>query len=182
MIWYSQPWRTDKNLVAYYNGFMDLIGENDWACFTDADAMFTTHGYGTQIEDYIKSFPDYSCFLGVTSRIGGERQKVEIGLEDDHDIKKHRIKGAQMMGWEKGPEDFTAPKPHHFSGVCMVLSKKAWEQVGGFRSYDGKSNILGIDTALHQDLFDAGLKSMIMNDVYLYHWYRGDGKGKGHLE
>ena len=61
--------------------------------------------------------------------------------------------------------------------------KSAWEKVGGFKNYKGaRSNMLGVDNMIHKDLEAHGLKTMVMNGVYVYHWYRGgDSFNTSHL-
>jgi hypothetical protein len=55
------------------------------------------------------------------------------------------------------------------SGVVIVTSKKAWHTVGGF-----DSGFLRVDWNYTKKCLKAGLKTYIMEGVYVYHWYRGN--------
>ncbi len=184
-IWTFIPYSPEKDLVSEYNAYMELIPDGDWACFMDHDAMFTTYDWHNQMLDYIKDYPKYSCFVVSTNRCGSKKQIRFTDAEDD--IGRHRLRGglAHPRYCEEEFEeltDFTKPEPAHFSAVCFLLSKKAWRTVGGFKSWSKSSNILGIDSRLHQDLYMRDLKTGIMEGVYVYHWYRGGTNNKDHLK
>lgn len=170
------PYNTDKNLVEEYNECMSLLNYGDWAIFLDHDAMFTTYDWYKSIEKYIQQYGDYSCFVATTNRIGGTRMKDNKAPKQD-DIIFHRLYGQQVSDtpYEDELEDFTVPTPHHLSGVCFALSYDAWKKIGGFKAWSEKSNILGVDSALHKNLRENGLKVGIMKKLYVYHWYCGGG-------
>lgn len=174
------PFDKNKNLVKAYNDRMELAEFDDFVVFLDHDAMFTTYDWGVKLEKYIKDHPDYSCFVGVTNRIGSLPQLVSNAPKDD-DIVKHRFFGS-ILAKDDTLQDFTQPTPNHFSGVMFALKKSAWKQVGGFKAWSSESNILGIDSAMHRDLFKNGLKTGIMKGLYVYHWYRGGKGNTNHLK
>jgi hypothetical protein len=49
------PSSINKNIGAVYNGFMNMISDDDWACFLDHDAMFTTLDWYKQLEDIVEN-------------------------------------------------------------------------------------------------------------------------------
>lgn len=179
------PYSEGKDLVFEYNECMSLLKNGDWAVFLDHDAVPTTHYWRNRIQEYIDKFPETSCFVATTNRVGGERM-LDKTAPQNNDITSHRKHGLEVYNLGLVLEDFTDPTPHHLSGVCFALSHKAWEEIGGFKQWSEKSNILGVDSKLHQDLNQHGLKTGIMKSIYVYHWYSGwDGLGsrdKQHLK
>jgi hypothetical protein len=51
MTYYFTPYATDKDIGSYYNKCMELLQDNDYACFVDGDARFTTNYFGSHIEE-----------------------------------------------------------------------------------------------------------------------------------
>lgn len=178
-----QPYDFDKDLCNAYNRHMRLLpNTEDWAIFIDHDAIWTTYDWKKIIAQYIERYPEYSCFTCLTNRIGNPRQLAE-GAPTCNDYAKHREFGKLLAtAPEFVLEDFTHPTPNHLSGVVIVLHKSAWQQIGGFKPWSQNSNILGVDSALHRDLEAHNLKTGIMKNLYVYHWYRGGSKDKSHLQ
>ena len=173
-IFENTPYRVDKNLIESYNSFMELLPDNGWAVFRDGDTLFLDSYYGQIIENAIKDNPDTDCFTCFTNRIACPKQTFMIYNGDD--IVKHR-QIAKMLREKFGSncEDFSKPViPNIMSGMVMILSKKAWKKIGGFKEYKPNyGNILGVDNRLHIDLFENGFKTKIIKGLYVYHWYRG---------
>jgi hypothetical protein len=166
-IYYSIPWDTDKDIGKYYNAFMNIIGENDYACFIDADSCFTTCFYGKQIEDIVNKYPECGFFTAVTNRLGNPTQLA--GKWDSDDIKEHRIFGEQLA-----KEKYDKIKSISIGcGVLILISKKVWKKIGGFK----ETGILGVDNYLYIEACKKGEKIYLMTGVYLYHWYRGGNRG-----
>ena len=173
-IFENTPYRSDKNLVIAYNSFMELLPPDGWALFRDADTLFLDKFYGQTIENVIKENPDTDCFTCLTNRIWCSKQLYNEYKGDD--ITKHReiaIKLKKKHG--TNCEDFSNPTPpYYFSGMVMILSKKSWEKIGGFKEYKPNyGNFLGVDNKLHIDLTKHGFKTKIIKGLYVYHWYRG---------
>jgi len=161
-----------KNIGKTYNEYMNLVpNDNDWACFIDHDAMFTTPNWYNQLYAIIQSNPDVDCFTAVTNRIGNPSQKFANIDKDNHDILYHRKIGktAQEQFWTK-VRDITKGK-QAMSGVVILVKKSAWKEAGGFL----EEGFLGIDNKFHIDLTKAGKKVAVMAGVYVYHLYRADG-------
>lgn len=172
MIFYSTPFRSDKNVGRYYNDFMGLLSEDDWACFTDGDAMFTTPFYGKQIEDCIK---DDAVYTAVTNRVMVPYQTV--GDWSSNDMAYHRQLGDKLYR-EKYASVTDITNQQLLSGVLILISKKLWKKLGGF-----DEGTLGVDNSIHRKARDLGEKVYLMGGVYLMHWYRGGNKNdKSHLQ
>lgn len=176
-IFHSIPWNTEKNIGVYYNDFMELLADDDWACFIDGDAVHTTTYFGKNIEEVIKTNPEYSLFTCKTNRVA---VKYQIPNEVDiitNDQKYHREFGKTL--WEKNKTTVTdITNSRLLSGVLICLSKKSWLSVGGFDI----NNMLGVDNDIHMKMITNNLKVGIMEGIYVQHWYRnGDNRDRSHL-
>lgn len=162
------PKPNGQDLGLAYNKFMEILDEDDWACFLDHDAMFTTKDWYHQIEEIVEIHKDYGLFTCNTNRIGNPHQKPFKVDQNNHDIKYHRQIGQQVQDANRHViRDVT--KGQLISGVVLLINKKTWKKVGGF-----KPGFLGVDNDIHAKVRMAGDKVGIMDGVYVYHWYRGD--------
>jgi len=163
------PYATNGDLGSAYNGHIQAVDDDDWACFIDHDVMWTTPDWNKQLRQIIAEHPDYGCFSVMTNRIGNPEQKVS-DLEDTHDILYHRRIGKEL--WEKnGTKVVDVSKTHAISGVVILIYRKAWEEVGGF-----PTGWMGIDNEFHNRLVKAGVKVGLCKGIYVYHYYRGNGE------
>ena len=161
------------NLGWAYNNFMKLIGEDDWACFLDHDAMFTTSDWYNQIEDIIKDNPDVGVFGARTNRIASRHQLVGNIDVNNHDIEYHRKIGSHIKTkWYSDVFLLDSKKTRDagLSGVVILIQKRTWSKLGGFKP-DG---FLGVDNDIRYRADDKNVKVGIMNGIYVYHWYRAD--------
>ena len=62
------------------------------------------------------------------------------------------------------------------SGVVMIVKKSIWNKIGG-----APNGLLGVDGQLHTRCRESGVKVGLMSNLYVYHWYRGDGN-MSHLQ
>lgn len=160
---------SDMNLGRAYNRSMVLLSDDAWACFLDHDAMFTTPFWHEQLLRAIEHNPETGAFTAVTNRVGNVQQTAGFIDPNDHDMMDHRRFGESLFRtYEARCDDITMGEP--LSGVLIVISKRAWKRIGGFR--DG---FLGVDNQMHLDMRRIGLRVMILRGLYVYHWYRGDG-------
>lgn len=164
------PKKLGNNLGWAYNNFMNLLQEDDWACFLDHDATFTTRYWYHQLEDIIFKYPNIGLYTVLTNRIGQHKQLVNGVDKENHDIKYHRQIGKQLYDdYYDVILDLNNPN-QLLSGVIILISKKTWKKVGGF--IDG---FLGVDNDIHKKCLSNNIKVGLMAGVYVYHWYRGDG-------
>lgn len=171
MIYVNIPFSPRKHqgdLGAAYNLFMQNLKEDDWACFLDHDAMFTTEYWYTQLEDIIHlPYERLGLVTAVTNRIGNPEQRIfskDSAEAVDHDIYSHRHVGLRLYRL-KGNSLREAKRP--ISGVMMLLSKKIWQEVGGFTK-----GLLGVDGNMDEKTRKAGYVTCIAEGIYVYHWYR----------
>ena len=164
-----------ENLGKTYNQYMELVGEDGWACFLDHDAMFTTEDWYKQVEQIIEKNPEFSLLTASTNRIGNPGQRV-AGIDKTHDILYHRKIGLRLqLQCCQEVQDVTSG--HCISGVVMIVSKKAWKKAGGF-----KDGFLGVDNDFHQRVAKSGGKVGVAKGLYVYHYYRADGTGLAPVE
>jgi len=156
-----------EKLGETYNKYMGLLKEDDWACFIDHDAMFTTDDWYKLVQDIIATNQGYGLFSAVTNRIGNPDQKFDK-LEPTHDIIYHRKIGAMAMK-QFGTNVMDVTDKHCISGVVMLVSKAAWKKAGGFMN-----GFLGVDNDFHKRIAKAGYKVGVAKGLYVYHWYRQD--------
>ena len=159
--------REGKDIGKAYNRYMDRVPDNDWVCFVDHDAMFTTPDWQKQLYDIINANPDYSCFTVVTNRIGNPGQRFAGVDQNNHDIKYHREIGELAQN-QFGTEVKDITNEHLLSGVVILIKKLVWKEVGGF----DEVGFLGVDNHFHAKLKIKGKKVGLMKGVYVYHYYR----------
>ena len=126
------PWNDDKDLIKAYNDFMELLPDDGWAVFKDADAMWLDPFYGLSIKEAIKNNPDTDCFTCLTNRIGNPIQLYNEYNGDD--IKIHRQISNKLKTINKNQcpiFELNIGKVSVLSGVVIILSKKGWEKIGG---------------------------------------------------
>lgn len=159
------PYALDQNLGRAYNEAMARLAEEDWACFLDHDAMWTTREWYRQIDEAIRFKPEAGAFTAMTNRIYSGWQR--IGDKDNHDMVYHREFGRQRLK-TRTLLDVTDTKG--MGGVVICISKAAWRKVGEF--VDG---MLCVDHQMHFALRAAGLKVWLIEGLYVYHWRRANG-------
>lgn len=159
------PFALDRNLGRAYNEAMALVPDGGWAVLLDHDMMFTTREWYRQIAEAIVLLPHAGAFTAVTNRIAAPWQQV--GDRTNHDIAQHRRFGAERLK-VRTLLDITNTKG--YGGVVTVLSKAAWQRVGGF--VDG---LLCVDHQMHFALRSAGYRNYLIEGLYVYHWRRAHG-------
>jgi hypothetical protein len=65
------------------------------------------------------------------------------------------------------------------NGVVVIWQRKTWDAIKkmeGHVSLVNRKDILMFDTKLHKRAKGLGMKVGVLQGVYVYHWYRGDGQ------
>ncbi len=170
-VFHMIPWNTDKNIGRAYNEMMSLVGDNDWVCFIDGDAVHTSHFFGKRIEDVITANPEYSMFTCLTNRIGRPYQIAATVDTITNDQYYHRTFGESR--WLKyGVDVLDITNRPNLSGMLILIKKSAWVKVGGFK----EEKMLTIDGDMHQRIKNSGDRVGLMNGIYVQHWYRGGNR------
>jgi len=167
MIHYIIPWNTEKNIGVSYNSSMNLVNDDDYICFLDADACFTTHFFGKQIESIVKKYPDSGFFTCYTNRVGCTWQLY--GDPSSNDISYHREIGLNLYNEHYDSVTQIQDPVNALSGVLILVSKKIWKDLGGFN----EKGMLGVDNEFYFRALSQNKVIYRMNGVYVYHWYRG---------
>ena len=163
------PYDLDKNLGDAYNRHMSLLEDDDWAVILDHDAMFVLKDWMVHIEKTIKENPAYGFFTCMMNRVGSQWQMPQVVDKQNHDMFYHMKMGKDLREANLPVEDAT--NFPYLSGVVMIVKKSVWNKIGG--APDG---MLGVDGQLHIRCREAGVKVGLMPSLYVYHWYRADGK------
>jgi hypothetical protein len=162
------PRSAGQNLGFAYNELMSRLRAEDWACFIDHDACFTTYDWYAQLEEITAALTEPCLLTAVTNRVGSHWQLVPGVDRDNHSMAYHRQVGKAVQSVSRHMlRDVTHESL--MSGVVILLSKKTWLRLGEFA--DG---FLGVDNAIHQAARDRGYRVYLMEGVYVYHWYRAD--------
>lgn len=158
----------ETDLGAFYNNHMARVAIDDWVCFMDDDAMFSTAQWLEQLHEYIDLYPDAGLFTACTNRVYNHRQLVNNRIDYSHDMRHHRKIGKRLAEkYDMRVEELS--KDYAISGLLMLIKKRVW------KNCKFKSGFFGVDNKIHIDLLKQGYKVYLMKSVYVYHWYRGDG-------
>ena len=164
----------EENIGCAYNKFMELLpNDDDWACFLDHDAIFTTPSWYKQLNDIIGKHPKVGVFGCRTNRIARTFHLVANIDVYNHDMKYHRAIGKHLQQkWYDDVFALEAGKTRQggFSGVLMLIRKSIWRQLGGFKN----TGFLGVDDDVRYKAHDLNIPICIMNGVYVQHWYRAN--------
>ena len=167
------PSEHGANLGFAYNELVGRLSDDDWACFVDHDACFTTSQWYRQLETITSELPEPCVLTARTNRVGSRWQLVEGVDPNNHSIEYHRCVGHKLMErYGTALRDVT--NLSLMSGVVILLSTRTWRVVGGFAN-----GFFGVDNAIHHAARERGYKVYLMEGVYVYHWYRADGKMPG---
>ena len=176
--------RVGADLGKAYNDVMRCIGDDDWACFLDHDAVFTTRSWFAQICEAAEAHPEAGLFGVVTNRVGNTFQEL-VGVDrDNHDMRYHRKVGKAVAegthaGIARMPEYMKLSQSNWqgwLGGVVLVTSKRAWRQVvRGDKVGFPEGYFLGLDNFYHEAQVRLGNPVFLLTRVYVYHWYRAEG-------
>lgn len=180
-IYYFIPYSTEKDLGKCYNEMMALLpNDEDFACFSDGDSMFTINAFGHQIKEITEAYPEVPLFTAMTNRVGTKYQCVG-GVWETESMKIHWEVGKQLSedDYLTCADITNKAIDSPLSGVLILIRKKEWRECGGFQEGIG---MLGVDNSIHRRIASIGKKVYMMTGVYILHWYR-DGKqqNKQHL-
>lgn len=171
MIYYSTPFSITKNLGRAYNDYMQLLPtDDDWMCFIDADVIVLTPNFQKQIQELVDEYPHTGVFTCLTNRVGNQQQCYQKRMCQNSDIEFHQNIANKLYIENYGK---IRRLNKNISGVLMVIQKKVWAKVGGFK----ESGILMVDSIFSRKVLRLGRHIYLMQGIYCYHWYRGlEGK------
>jgi GT2 family glycosyltransferase len=154
-----------KDVGEAYNRCMALLpSDDDWACFIDHDAMWTTYSWYQQLIEITRSKPGAGCFTALTNRTPSIKPTQTIGDPSNHDMIYQRRLGRSMA--ERCGIEILEYPDGLISGVVMLVRKSTWNEI------KFTSGLFGVDCDFHKALQAAGKKVYLMTGVYVYHWCR----------
>lgn len=164
MIYYFTPYSKIKDLGKEYNHYMRLIGEDDSACFLDGDVAFLVPEFGSIIERYSELYPS-AVLTARTNRIHRLSRQLDGEMDEECNMRE-LIKKAE------GRKHLTSvteiKNGEGLSGFLMVVPRKIWKEVP-FKEGIG---LLGVDSQFRIDLHLAGVPTLIMDALFVFHSYR----------
>ena len=175
MIYYFTPYSLEKNIGKSYNNYCNLVpNDSDWICLVDADVMFLTHNFGHQLNDIIEKYPNVGLFTCYTNRIGNSLQLYNNEFSKNPNILYHREIAKKLQ-----KENYFKLKPLHqfISGHLMMFKKQTWLDVNKF----DEEGMLTIDNKFSYRVKKNGKQIMLMEGVYVFHYYRME-EGKKYKE
>ena len=178
MIHFHSPYSLIKDIGKAYNESAKLVTDpNDWICFTDLDSMFLVPDIGHQLQEIIDQNLEAGLLTCVTNRIGNVHQKYDGKISDEPNILEHR-KIALQLSREKRHQVKEIITP--ISGHLMLIKKATWDSIGG--APEGRG-LLSVDNTISNRMTRHGYKTILMEGVYLFHFYRMDThiKDRRHL-
>ena len=179
--WIRTPFSVDRNLGKVYNEEMEMIPDNDAACFIDGDLCFLTPDYGKILNDYVNAHPE-SVLICQTNRIH-ELSKFQNANMPDADI-KDCIRHAEYV--RNNPYAVTkVPAVGSISGFLLVVPKSVWDkhkfsEVNTYKP--GQPNLLGVDNEWTNRIRANGVEILRMEKLFVWHSYRILTGSKAHLQ
>lgn len=169
---------------------MQLLGDNDHACFRDGDSCWLTPDYGVHLAEYVRLYPNaiLTCWV---SRIHERAEQQYPGVPDNHagitpfrdctDFTEHMKIAKQVQSNLYQVTKLTG----FISGTCMVIPKSIWNvhKFAEKQVYEdrGPYNLLGVDNDFTNRVRAAGVPVLRMDGLYLFHIYRMLTNSKEHL-
>ena len=171
MLYFLTPYALSGKLFEAYNTYMELLPNNDdWACFLDGDTAFLRSDFGHHITEYINQYPETGLFTCYASRCAYPYQVPRQTLQDTDSIIYHKkIAEAHHKNQYLTITEINRP----IAGHLMVIKKSTWlaiRQAASVRCQH--ETIEGIDTAISKEIMVQNLKILLMNGIYLLHYYR----------
>lgn len=181
MIYHFIPYSLDKNIGIAYNTYCKLVpNDEDWIVIQDADVMILTPDYGHLLDKVTKMFPNTGMFTCYVNRIKPNtkniKQQLVYEMFQERDIIKHRQKALELYNTKQYSIKIIS---NIISGYMMMFQKKTWKEVGGFL----EQGILKIDNDFSAKVIKSGKRILLLEGMYMLHYYRMlEGyKSKEHL-
>ena len=162
MIYWIEPYRSDKDIGKAYNEVISLLPPHSMIGITDHDVAFMLPQTKAQIETIVEK-GGYDLYTCKTNRIGWN-SLCEKGMFDEDSISAHMAKAIELFN-QKAYVVSKCKLPS-ISGFLMVFNKDLWEAKGGFLEGEFKEGNRFDAT------FSENIKVGVMEGVYVLHLYR----------
>jgi hypothetical protein len=179
MIWFFTPYSFEKRLFEAWDKYMSLVSDpEDWVCMLDGDTAFLISDFGHQIEQYISKYPETGIFSCYASRTANKDQLLPGANTSNPDVIYHRKKAEHC----KDNLHLKAKSIFKSYGHLMVIQKKTWIAVRErVRKDTIKSGLFDVDTSVSRAIRKMNLKIILMQGMYILHYYRLKDGGSQHL-
>lgn len=172
MLYFFTPYSFDKKLFEAFDYYMSLVSDSDWVCFLDGDTAFLVPGWGHQINEYIKKYPDTGLFTCYASRCHYSIQTRKGTNPENPDILYHQKIAATL----KATHHLRVKEINRrIAGHLMVIKKSTWNQIREEvknKVHHQSKRILGVDTKISNALIKHGYKIRLMQGLYIFHYLR----------
>ena len=179
-VWIRTPFSIEKNLGKAYNEEMAMIPEGDAACFIDGDLLFLRHDYGNVLDHYANKYPDAVLTCRLSRIHPKSTDQLSAFAPKSSDLMDHLHYAATKISIN------TVLTAHGaISGTLLVIPKKVWHQhkFAEKQPYEdrGPHNLLGVDNDWTNRIRAAGVKILVIEELYCWHTYRLLTGSKDHL-
>jgi GT2 family glycosyltransferase len=171
MIWYFNPFSTDKKFLDAVDKHINLVTDpKDWIVLRDGDTAFIRPDWGNVIKSYIEKYPDTGLFTCYASRCHYQCQISEFAQMENPNILFHAKIADKHAELFKGQVDEVSRR---IAGHLMVIQRKTWSRIRAevYREAADKT-IRGVDTKISYAVLNAGLKIRLMKELYIFHYLR----------
>ncbi|MFA5817638.1 MAG: hypothetical protein WC865_18710 [Bacteroidales bacterium] len=170
MIYFLTPYSFELKLLDAIAAYMELLQPEDWAVIQDGDTAFLHPDFGHQIKTHIENYPTAGLFTSYASRC---HYKVQVppGVDMENDsILYHKQQTEYRVRLAPGKVTQINRK---IAGHLMVIRKSTWSLILPMVQSTGFSKqILGVDTKISKAILSMGMKILLMEDVYIFHYCR----------
>ena len=92
------PKSEGQNLGFAYNELMGRLREDDWACFIDHDACFTTRDWYVQLEEITARLTEPCVLTATTNRVGSRGNSPRGSITESLDGLPSAIREERAIG------------------------------------------------------------------------------------
>lgn len=164
MIYKFQPFSTTKDLGKEYNAHCSIVpNDDDWILILDYDTCIINPVTYQVVENAIARYPDTQIFGAMTNRVGYDRQRLQLEMDDNFDMLYHYNKAAERA--VRFPDECFNVRG--LAGFFMLFRKRYWNR------HPFQEDIVNHDGTTFDYHFErhADIKRVIKG-AYVFHGYR----------
>lgn len=155
------PWRTDKDLGAFYNQEMERCPPGGWVLFLDHDVLVLTKDWYAHCLAAINANPGAGLFTCRTNRGSARSQRDQVGKWLGEDILAHIRRAEELLPLA----DTTIPyqRANGGWGFFMLVARDCWNDINFTHGF------ARVDTRFFASVYASRWKVYLLNGVYAYH-------------
>jgi len=162
MIYYFVHDFKNENIHNFFNKSLNLINDDDYACFINNKSQFTTYTYGKQLENIISKYKD-NCTIFISTS-----NNNYIDPNNKYDIEYHRKIGEIYLEYKYDYCEDVTLKIFNYSInnlSLFIIKKSTWIEIEKFDDINNTNNLY-VD--LYMKVLRHNLKIFNLDGVYLY--------------